>query len=257
MRYTPADGGRPLLASTWVVVYGGRLSDRYWMRRLLFLALLVAGPAILLVGVLATPGMVVGQAPWPTPPPAPSGRLSKVVPRPLVTPVSPAGKPGSFSVVLDPFYPGDVPRVPPLRTVDLPADGVLIQVSAGAFWETVQLVYEPLGEASLPAPLKGVTLLRAFRLGVFKADGKSPAEAPGRAVRLQLSLSEGEVAAAGRKEWLVAFRYNPGRQQWEPLVTSVSADANTLELRLLEFGAVALVADPPPVALGGVGGGGG
>ncbi len=220
---------------------------------------LIAWPAILvllaLFMTLFVPGAAVAQVPWPTPPPAPLGSIPVVVPASEIIPVPAPAGPGSIALTVDPIFAGTVPRIPPRPSaIFATAEGdaqerITVYVDAGAIDRTLQFTYEPLLAGQVPSVDRSRHIQRAFRLQTYDTTGTVVESVFRYPLRITLTLSEEEMAAAGNdpaRDYLAW--YDPERKSWRPLVTTYRFTDSTLLVRILQPGLFALIAEPSPVS---------
>ena len=221
-------------------------------------AALIVWPAILVVLALFiglfVPGAAVAQVPWPTPPPAPLGSFPLVVPASEIIPVKAPASPGSIAITVDPLFAGPMPRIPPRPSaIFVTGEGdaqerITVYVDAGAIDRTLQFTYEPLLSGQAPAVDRLRHVQRAFRLQTYDSKGSVVERAFRYPLRIALTLSQEEMAAAGNDpaRHYLAW-YDPQQKRWLPLVTTYRSTDSTLLVRILQPGLFALVAEPSPV----------
>ena len=208
----------------------------------------------LVAGFLGAP-RVDAQVSWPTPPPAPIGFFPEVIPASEITAVPAPGSPGSIAVQVDPIFAGPMPRIPPrastlIATIEPDAaDRVTLHFDAGSIDRTIQLTYEPLRLGLVPVSGPGAQIQRAFRIQIYDHTG-APLDLSFRfPVRIVVGYRDSDRAyVSGDPARLLLARYDPVREWWQPLVTTLRPADGTLLARVLEPGLFAVIALPDPIS---------
>ena len=126
------------------------------MARAGLLLILTAAFVVLSMGLAKAP--VARAGPWPTPPPGPVGPVPTVIPCRQITAIAVPTRLGAVAAVVNPLFPGPVPRIPPVATTIIrsaesePGELVQLAIEAGTVPVTFQLLYEPVDSATLPPP---------------------------------------------------------------------------------------------------------
>ncbi len=198
--------------------------------------------------------VVLAQAPWPTPPPAPVGTFPQVIPASEVTPVPAPRSPGSIALQVDPIFAGPIPRIPPRPYITILSgepdahDRIILDVYAGTIDRTLQLTYEPLAIDQVPKAITGHRIQRAFRLQTYDHTAAAIVPVFRHPVRLILHAREQELSAAGNDPArLLVARFDAQRNVWLPLITTFQPADATLMVRILQPGLFALITQQPPV----------
>lgn len=197
-----------------------------------------------IAGYMAVNGTAISaqEAPWPTPPPG-----APFTPPVLQEPVEvSAALPGSSTLVVFPQWPGQIPLVPPVPQTTLVFEStnehppITLVVDAGTDDHTLQIRYTSLAVEGLPAPNQGRTLLRPFLLEPFDALAEPVSTAFARPVKMTISVAT-LISAGIQGDHLLVASLDAEEGLWHPLITTYYPGSDTIEVRLLAFGTIALL----------------
>lgn len=203
-----------------------------------------------MAGLLAAivTGVIQAQAPWPTPPPAPVLYQALIVPGSQIKPVPVPRVPGAVSAVVQPVFPGGLPRIPPLPTTVFvsgeadPKDRVKLHIEAGSTRRTLQLLYTPVDTEAAPEISLGGELLRVFEIEAFDHEAKKLSPILLRPWKMEVPVPDSTTDPSR----LLIARYQEDKKQWKPLLTSYYPGRGLLTIRIVVPGLFAVVTDPAP-----------
>ena len=191
---------------------------------------------------LTNAGSISADDPWPTPPPGPRPSVPKVIVDDGIKPVDTPLVAGATKWVVLPLAML-LPRFPPVPSSSFQApDDVRIVSDAGSIDSTIQLVYEPIPAADAQPPGPHQSLRKAFDLRTFDHQANRITLDLRRPWLLEVPIRGLIQSFEDPARFLIA-RYDE-KSGWVPLVTSYYRNQGVLQVRILQVGRFAILAEP-------------